>query len=171
MPSPTYGTCSHGCLGSAQRRPATIFDPCFPIVGPSNNAHTRPFSGAGFTPALCVTRSARRLPHICRVPPCSQEIPNRFVKHGFRSENSYLSWESLSTGRRSLKPFERSAPSYERLMRRKSRLGRTPKAARNESYRSRDSNPMSMQSQFISANTGISCLGAGENHIGCCDRF
>jgi hypothetical protein len=33
-----------------------------------------------------------------RLPGLS-EIPNRFVKHNFRAENSCLSWESLSAGR------------------------------------------------------------------------
>jgi hypothetical protein len=33
----------------------------------------------------------------------SSEIPNRYLKHGFRVENSYLSSESLSTGPRAPK--------------------------------------------------------------------
>ena len=47
----------------------------------SRNANKRPFFGAS------------------KIRPFSSEIPNRFLKHDFRVENSYLCWERVRSAR------------------------------------------------------------------------
>jgi hypothetical protein len=50
-----------------------------------------------------VSSERQQRTHLCPAPAEPSEIPNRFVKHGFRAENSCLSWEAPVQRRKGFK--------------------------------------------------------------------